>query len=232
MKKIIKDNFISKLLNLNCYLISDFDLKSSLNKITTLNKPYFLTIKSRNKLSKNIINKFNLDFICKQITYEKKFFKKDNFITNVDCRLVEKKDFQQLKIISLEKSWNSRFVQDRKIDSKIKYSIRLEWLKNFFRKKRGDYLIVAHNNNILLGYLILSKIKKKWIIDIIATKEKAQKKGVGSSLINYAFKTLKKINIKKITAGTQSNNTNAISFYEKNGFSIIQSKYIYHVHSD
>ena len=232
MIKIIKDNFISKLINLNCYLISDFDHKYNLNKINYLKKPYFLTIKNKKKFSKNIINKFNLDFICKQITYEKKFSKKDIFNSNISCRLAKKKDLQQLKIISLEKSWNSRFVQDHKINNKIKYTIRLEWLKNFFKRKRGNYLIVAHKNNRLLGYLILSRIKKKWTIDIIATKEKAQKKGVGSSLINHASKILKKIKIKKIIAGTQSNNAKAISFYKKNGFSIIQSKYIYHVHSD
>lgn len=232
MIKIIKDNFISKLLNLNCYLISDFDRKYNQNKINYLHKPYFLTIKNKKKLSKHIIGKFNLDFICKQITYEKKFSKKDIYKSNIDCRLAKKKDLQQLKIISLEKSWNSRFVQDHKINNKIKYTIRLEWLKNFFRKKRGNYLIVAHRSDRLLGYLILSKIKKKWTIDIIATKEKAQKKGVGSSLINYALKILKEIKIKKIIAGTQSNNSKAISFYKKNGFSIIQCKYVYHMHSN
>ena len=102
--------------------------------------------------------------------------------------------------------------------------------KEFFNKKRGDYLFVSYKKNEILGFILIIKNKKVFNIDLIATAKKYRKKGVATSLINYTNnKIMKKKN--KIIAGTQINNLDAIKMYQKLGF--IKKKketFCYHIH--
>ena len=66
--------------------------------------------------------------------------------------------------------------------------------KEFFKKKRGDYLFVSYQKNQILGFILIIKKKKVFNIDLIATAKKYRKKGVATSLINY---TNNKLNEKR-----------------------------------
>ena len=98
--------------------------------------------------------------------------------------MVKKSDFKDLKNISLEKTSNSHFVQDKKLPIKFRINFRFNWLNNFFKKKRGDYLIVYKKKKIE-GFILLIKKDKSFIIDLIVTSKKKRKSGVARSLINF-----------------------------------------------
>jgi ribosomal protein S18 acetylase RimI-like enzyme len=144
---------------------------------------------------------------------------------------VSKKDLAKIKRIALENSSNSRFVKDNLFPIKFRRNFRYFWLNNFFKKKRGDYLIVCDLKKKILGFVLLLKKINSYQIDLIVVKKDKQSVGVGSSLINYINKRFLRAGV-KLLAGTQSYNNKAISFYKNNGF--IRSKdtiYNYHIHS-
>ena len=130
------------------------------------------------------------------------------------CRDAKKKDINKIINIARENNLDSRFMVDKSIPNKFKKRYRSQWIKNFFKKKRGDYLFVSYQNNQILGFILIIKKKKVFIIDLIATAKKYRKKGVATSLINYTNnKLMKKSN--SIIAGTQFNNSAAIGMYKK-----------------
>ena len=145
--------------------------------------------------------------------------------------MASNKDVAKIKRIALENSSNSRFVKDNFFPKKFRKSFRYSWLNNFFKKKRGDYLIVCDYKKKILGFVLLLKKTSSYQIDLIVVKKDKQSVGVGSSLINYINKRFLRAGV-KLVAGTQSDNNKAVGFYKNNGF--IRSKdtiYNYHIHS-
>ena len=229
MDKIIKDKFITKHLGTKSFICKNVEKEKDLLEIDRLKKPFFLTIKNKNKLNKVYQKKLNATLICKLINFEKISQVKEKSI--LSCRKIKKKDVPQIKKIALEKTSNSRFFNDIKLPLYFRKNIRKNWVMNFFSKKRGDEMIVALNKRKkILGFLLLKIKKKKLIIDIIATRKKSQNLGVATSLINYINnKFMYKKNVTLI-AGTQSDNTSAKNFYIKNGFIEMNMIYVYHNH--
>ena len=164
------------------------------------------------------------------VSYERKY--KENKIIYLDCREAKKKDIPQLKKICLEDTSNSRFFNDLSLPSKFRKTYRAEWLLNFFKKKRGDILIVAYKNKKIMGFILMLKKSFGLQIDLIVSSKNYQNKKVGTSLINYVNNNFLKNN-DIIKAGTQLNNINANRIYRKLGF--IKNKntsLIYHIHSN
>ena len=228
MNKLLKDEFVSQLIGYKSFIISK-DL--NINLIKYLKKPFFITFKCKSKT--NFSSKYKdleVKLTSKMVTYERKYLK--DLVTYVDCREAHKKDISQLKKICLEDTSNSRFFNDLKLPLKFRKNFRAEWLLNYFKKKRGDILIVAYNKNKVLGLILMLKKSFGLQIDLIVSSKKHQNKKVGTTLINYVNNNyLKKGDI--IRAGTQLDNIKANKFYEKIGFIKKKlSSYIYHIHSN
>ena len=112
---------------------------------------------------------------------------------------------------------------------KFRKTYRAEWILNFFKKKRGDFLIVAYKNKKVIGFILMLKKSFGLQIDLIVSSKKYQNKKVGTSLINYINNNfLKKEDI--IRAGTQLDNIKANNIYKKLGF--VKKSYVYHIHSN
>ena len=228
MNKLFEDKFVSQLIGYKSY-ISNNNLNIKLLK--SLRKPFFITFKS--KTIKNFPNKhkdLEVKLASKMVTYERKYLK--DLVTYVGCREAQKKDIPQLKKICLEDTSSSRFFNDLKLPLKFRKNFRAAWLLNYFKKKRGDILIVALDKNKVLGFILMLKKCFGLQIDLIVSSKKHQNKKVGTTLINYVNNNyLKKNDI--IRAGTQIDNIKANKIYAKIGF--IKKKtstFIYHVHSN
>lgn len=226
MIKLFEDKFVTNLIGFQSYITNN---KVLIEDLKDIKKPFFLTIKSKKKLSFKEKNKnIKINFISKLVFFERIFKKKQ--LIDIKCRNAKKKDIKQIVSIAKENSSNSRFTIDRLIPVKFKKEYRSEWVKNFFRKKRGDYLLVAERNKKILGFILILKTKNQFVIDLVVSSKKYRKKKVATSLINYINnKIMKKKN--KIIAGTQIENLVAIKMYEKLGF-IRRKKetFCYHIH--
>jgi ribosomal protein S18 acetylase RimI-like enzyme len=226
MNRLFDDRFVSQLIGYKSYIVSG-SLNFKLLKF--LKKPFFITLKT--KTIKSFSNKhkdLEINLASKLITYDRKYFK--DLATYIDCREAKNKDIPQLKKICLEDTSNSRFSNDLRLPAKFRKHFRAKWLLNYFKKKRGDILIVAHNKNLVLGFILVLKKSFGLQVDLIVTSKKYQNKKVATSLINYVNNNyLKKKDI--IEAGTQSDNIKANKIYKKIGFTKKKISYIYHLHS-
>ena len=116
------------------------------------------------------------------------------------------------------------------IGKKFLQTYRSIWLKNFYKKKRGDYLIVAHKDNILVGFILLIKELKDLRIDQILVNNNFKRMGVAKTLINFTSNYFQN-KFKSLVAGTYDHNLSAKKMYKKMNFKrekIIKN--IYHLY--
>ena len=234
MSKIFKDKFVSHLIGYHSYITNN---SLSFKYIKKLKRPFFITLKTKTKkkLTKKINDSIKLENLkiklaSRMVSYERKY--KENKKIYLDCREAKKKDIPQLKKICLEDTSNSRFFNDLSLPSNFRKTYRAKWLLNFFKKKRGDILIVAYKNKKVMGFILMLKKSFGLQIDLIVSSKNYQNKKVGTSLINYVNNNFLKNN-DIIKTGTQLDNINANRIYKKLGF--IKNKntsYIYHIHSN
>ena len=164
------------------------------------------------------------------VYFERNFKKK--YLLDLGSRNAKKRDIKQIIKIVKQNNLTSRFFTDKLISKKFKKEYRSEWVKNFFRKKRGDYLFVSEQNKKILGFILILKKKNRFIIDLIATSKNFRKKGVATSLINFTNNQIMRKK-DKITAGTQINNLAAVKMYQNLGFIRKKEKtFCYHIHGD
>ena len=112
-----------------------------------------------------------------------------------------------------------------RLDLEDAYKIELEtnpspWSKdNFFSSfEVGHKSLVCKYNNIIIGFLIFSLIKKESHLLNIAVQKKWQKKGAGKILMDVFIKQSKAMGAKKAFLEVRSKNKIAINFYNKFNF--------------
>ena len=230
MKKINnffhKDEWLSKILKKNTYSISN-----PIKKTIIYPKKSEFVFTKINKKKKKVINFFLLNKFKKinsNIIFAKKINPNKNILIE-NLRNAFKKDLNKLQKISAKNLIKSRFNIDKRISKKKSETIKKEWVKNFFLKKRGNALLVFEKGRKIAGFILLLFKKKDLIIDLIALHKIYQNKGFGKNLINYIeFKYKDKF--EKIKVGTQSNNPQSIKFYKKMGFKKIEEFVVLHKH--
>ena len=112
-----------------------------------------------------------------------------------------------------------------RLDLEDAYNIELEtnpspWSKdNFFSSfEVGHKSLVCKYNDVIIGFLIFSLIKKESHLLNIAVQKKWQKKGAGKILMDVFVKQSKAMGAKKAFLEVRSKNKIAINFYNKFNF--------------
>lgn len=112
-----------------------------------------------------------------------------------------------------------------RLDLEDAYKIELEtnpspWSKdNFFSSYEvGHKSLVCKYNDVIIGFLIFSLIKKESHLLNIAVQKKWQKKGAGKILMDVFIKQSKAMGAKKAFLEVRSKNKIAINFYNKYNF--------------
>ena len=153
-----KDKFLTKNLNINSFNLIKASKKINLNR----KKNVFITFKvNQNNLNINNvkINSKFLKFIDAEHQYKGKLKKTNN---SNNCEIAKKTDMKNIINIA-ENSLNlNRFSLDNRIQKKCVKKIKRNWVKNFFKKKRGDYMIIRK----LGKKVIIDKDLKILILDI------------------------------------------------------------------
>ena len=129
----------------------------------------------------------------------------------------------------------ARFGIDKTLPrEKTKENYRKEvagYIKKFLSKEKDFTILVAEENGITVGYIVL-RINPvlteiygfKWgTIVSLAVDPKYQGRGIGPELVKRGLGWMKKNGVKYVEVGTDQNNIAAIRTYEKNGFRVIYS---------
>lgn len=231
-----KDKFLSQIFKKRIFI-----LKNILKKKIPKNKYFFLFCRSKKKIN-NLKKYYKTVFVQKEILFEKSlsnnknshgYFQSDIIIlSRKNQKFYSKKKKELIKKISSNSFTQSRFFKDKNINIKIAKKIKFLWVDNFFKGKRADYMFIKEINDKPIGFLLLKKFNKNFIIDLIAVEKKYRGKRIASELLRYCeYYLLKNSNSFKITALTQSLNFASYKLYKKNNYKIKNRSYVYHLYS-
>jgi ribosomal protein S18 acetylase RimI-like enzyme len=124
----------------------------------------------------------------------------------------------------------SRFHLDSVIPASVADTIKAEWAGNYFAGQRGDEMVVAVMRGTVVGFLLLLRGDKGVLnVDLIAVDRDMRRKGISSDMIAYAESQCR--NCSRILVGTQVANVPSIRLYEKIGFRLFASHYVFHYHN-
>jgi len=221
-----KDIFLSKVIKKNCYNLKNL---KSISFLKSFRKNGFFSLKLKNKNNKKIIiveNKL-FKFIDTELTF---FGKIKKNISIEGCRIAKIIDKNKVIKIAKKELNINRFTIDRSFKSTINKKIKKEWTMNYFKKKRGDLMVLKFDKAHLVGFLLVIKAKNTMVIDLIAVSNKFKGKNYALQMILFAQNKLFN-NTCNVQAGTIQKNKNAIRFYKKIGLKLLQKKKIFHHHS-
>lgn len=160
-----------------------------------------------------VFKKINLEAQTKKNKFEVSFSKN-----------VKKNDVYFLNQIAKLLSSFGRYSQDKYL-KKNSDRIYQQWVYNsFFKKYADDFVIVRHKEK-LIGFCTIKIQNKDIRINLIGVNKNYQGKGIGKMLLVNLFKKYPK---RTFYAGTNSQNTNAINFYIKNGFVFDSHEVVFH----
>lgn len=123
----------------------------------------------------------------------------------------------------------SRFHLDARFSTDEAGNIKAEWVRNFFKKKRGDAMVVALIDGIVAGFnQLLVSSDGILTIDLIAVDDKFRRRGIAGAMIDFAQNNISQCT--QYTVGTQLANTPSMRLYENMGFRSIGASYVFHFH--
>jgi ribosomal protein S18 acetylase RimI-like enzyme len=223
-----KDKWLSSQLGYPAYNINIIG-KKNFNFFRNRAETILISIKSKKKIKNSFLKKYKINLIEKNLTFfknsQKKNFERDYFKNIRFANIIDKKAILDIAENSFFKS---RFFKDKNIKKKLAKKIKRNWVLNFFRKKRGEYLIISEFKKKVVGFLLILKNKKDYVIDLIAVKKNYQNLRLATKMIEFLENRVFKQSKVGIYVSTQSNNKNSIKLYIKNNFKIKYKKYVYH----
>jgi ribosomal protein S18 acetylase RimI-like enzyme len=222
------DKWLSSQLGYSAYNINNASYKN-FNFLKHKSKNILISIKVNKKIKNLFLKKNQIKLVEKNLTFFKNSIKKKkeiNYFKNIrHANIIDKKSILDIAEISFIKS---RFFKEQNINKALARKIKRNWVLNFFRKKRGKYLIVSELNKKVVGFLLILKNKKDYIIDLIAVKKNYQNLGMGTKMIEFFENKVLMQNKVKIYVSTQSSNKDSIKLYINNKFKVKYKKYVYH----
>jgi ribosomal protein S18 acetylase RimI-like enzyme len=203
------------------------DLPGQLNKLQS--KPVFIDVKvpTNNLVAVKLLEKHGFNLIDTNIVFDKPINVERDLIGHCEVRFAIPNDQQLVAELAGKSFIYSRFHLD-KLLSDVAGKVKSEWANNYFLGKRGDQMVIALVDGVIVGFLQLL-YRDALIIDLIAVEAKHHRKGIASDLISYAEVNCSRFDT--IRVGTQIANIPSIRFYENLGFRVSGAQYVFHYHN-
>ena len=149
---------------------------------------------------------------------------------NCALRLAVPEDREQVVELAGRNFAFSRFHLDDAIPKMVADRIMAEWAGNFFSGNRGNQMVVALTGEKIVGFTqLLRRGGKTTVIDLIGVDKGQRQKGIASDMIAFAESQCSDCD--RIWVGTQVANIPSMRLYEKMGFRIFVSRYVFHYHT-
>lgn len=135
----------------------------------------------------------------------------------------------ELIALSLQSGVYSRFLTDKNFVNNEYEKLYTAWIQNSVSGKIADRVIVAYNEDKIIGMITLSFKDNCSDIGIVAVDSNYRGQKMGQKLIEKAIYETSKQSINQIKVVTQKDNIKACNFYESQNFKIQKLEYIYHI---
>ena len=239
---IKRDLWLSGILNRESFIltvtsewlekIKEGDSKERRDFLDFLSKEVFIytKVKTTDINAVCLLESYGFNLVDTNIIFEKNISRGQKIKVNTKIRIAEEKDIDAVGELGRNNFVYSRFHLDPHIPLEIANEIKSQWVRNYFKGKKGDQLLVAELDNKVVGFnQLIFGSDNSLIIDLIAIDKGYVRRGIASDLIVYA--EFIHNNKSKIIIGTQAANIVSIRLYEKLGFRVCESKYILHYHN-
>jgi dTDP-4-amino-4,6-dideoxy-D-galactose acyltransferase len=130
--------------------------------------------------------------------------------------------------LALQSGHFSRFFLDKNFKKGSFEKMYRLWMENSINKKIADDVIVFQENKKIMGMVTVKYAENVATIGLIAVDLSERGKNIGTHLLNELKHQIQAKNIRFIDVATQKDNEQACHFYEKNGFLISKTAFIYH----
>lgn len=178
---------------------------------------------------KHLSQYFDCKLVDRKLTFEKEIENENKEITEKSTGQIKKIKESSTELLNLafESGSSSRFKLDNKLSHKFE-AMYTAWIENTLNGGFGNSVYGFFKESKLLAFVSLGFESTIASIHLIAVSSEARGEGLGTLLIGLAEKVALKEKCQFIHVVTQHENTKAVSFYKKNGFRMIDEKYIYH----
>ena len=123
-----------------------------------------------------------------------------------------------------------RFHLDPEVPTATADHLKGEWVRNYFKGKRGTAMAVAEagSGKGIAGFLLFLLVGNALVIDLVAVSPDHRSQGLAGAMTRFGEQSFAKAEVLKV--GTQIGNSGAIRCYQKLGFRLDHSHYVFHYH--
>lgn len=171
---------------------------------------------------------FDMKFIYKKIKYAKNkllYHEIDERIKRYEMPYPT----EQMIDLAIESGIYSRFKLDENIDENKFNELYKKWIVNSVNKKFGQGVFIYEIDDKQAGLATFDQYQDTGKIGIIAVDKSYRRLNIASSLLNAAECYLFDAGCNVVTIVTQDCNKPACQLYEKNGYQIHDTAYVYHI---
>jgi ribosomal protein S18 acetylase RimI-like enzyme len=148
-----------------------------------------------------------------------------------EVRWAKAADRKQVMAVAGRSFRFSRFHLDVKIPTATAHRLKAEWAGNFFTGGRGEAMLVAVVEDRVAAFLLLLQGPEKDVtIDLMAVDPDHRQVGLASHLIAQAMVHYGDQGRDRMLVGTQIANVPSLRLYEKLGFRVCATNYVFHYH--
>lgn len=176
------------------------------------------------------LEKLGFQLVDTNVIFQKTITRQATLPNGVEVRLAAPEDEAGCCELARTEFIYDRFHADYRLPPTVAGQVKAEWVGNFFKGQRGDQLVVACLEGQIVGFNLLLHHKDVLIIDLIATHAGYQRRGIAQGMI--AFAENHAATFQTYQVGTQVANIPSVNLYEKMGFRLAQSQYVFHYHGN
>lgn len=186
------------------------------------------------QIASDIVHRFGqITLIDKKVTYTQKVITSINWHSVKHSTLIrrvhEKQPSEKLIKLAIQSGEFSRFRLDERIEEGKFKELYVRWISNALSGQSTEEAWQWNENNETLGFITLSTKSDRVEIGLLAVDNYARGRGIGKALVKKALHVtyLRKIDLLQVV--TQKQNATACRFYQNNGFSEQNVKFVYHL---
>ncbi len=177
----------------------------------------------------HLLEQYGFRLIDTNTQFDKPLQTDSQYAGNCTVRFALAEDEEQAVVLGRNCFSYSRFHLDPLMPKEVADRIKGEWVRNYFTGKRGDAMVLAEIDGMVVGFLqLIYAGNETLIIDLIAVDDNHRRKGIAGDMIQFAEANCG--NFPKIIVGTQIANVPSMRMYENLGFKISSASYVFHYH--